>query len=98
MEDWMREEYLKGGYALVYTPHVFRVNLWKTSGHEGYYAQNVFIPMKLDDADYRLKPMNCPGHILIFQDTLRSYHALPVQYDVLRTFYRYNISHVHPCH
>src|SRR5438105_1607640 len=46
MEDWMREEYLKRGYALVYTPHVFRVNLWQTSGHEGYYAQNMFTPME----------------------------------------------------
>ena len=53
MEDWMREEYLKRGYSLVYTPHVFRVNLWKTCGHEGYYAQNMFTPMELDDAEYR---------------------------------------------
>ena len=61
MEDWMRDEYLKRGYSLVYTPHVFRVNLWKTSGHEGHYAQNMFTPMELDDAEYRIKPMNCPG-------------------------------------
>ena len=67
MEDWMRDEYLKRGYSLVYTPHVARVDLWKTSGHEGYYAQNMFTPMELDDADYRMKPMNCPFHILIYQ-------------------------------
>src|SRR5437016_2835982 len=79
MEDWMREEYLKRGYSLVYTPHVFRVNLWQTSGHEGYYAQNMFTPMELDDADYRIKPMNCPGHILIYHDSLRSYRDLPVR-------------------
>ncbi len=94
MEDWMREEYLKRGYSLVYTPHAFRVNLWQTSGHEGYYAQNMFTPMKLDDADYRLKPMNCPGHILIYRDTLRSYRDLPVRLGELGTVYRYERSGV----
>ncbi|HMF91205.1 MAG TPA: threonine--tRNA ligase, partial [Candidatus Angelobacter sp.] len=94
MEDWMREEYLKRGYHLVYTPHVFRVNLWKTSGHEGYYAQNMFTPMELDDADYRIKPMNCPGHILIYQNTLRSYRDLPQRYGELGTVYRYERSGV----
>ncbi|HEY6352343.1 MAG TPA: threonine--tRNA ligase [Candidatus Angelobacter sp.] len=94
MEDWMRDEYLKRGYSLVYTPHVFRVNLWKTSGHEGYYAQNMFTPMELDDADYRLKPMNCPGHILIYQDSLRSYRDLPVRLGELGTVYRYERSGV----
>src|SRR5215467_12847198 len=63
MEDWMRDEYLKRGYSLVYTPHVMRKQLWQTSGHEGYYSQNMFDVMELDDAEYRLKPMNCPGHI-----------------------------------
>jgi threonyl-tRNA synthetase len=94
MEDWMREEYLKRGYHLVYTPHLFRVNLWKTSGHEGYYAQNMFTPMELDDADYRVKPMNCPGHILIYQDSLRSYRELPQRYGELGTVYRYERSGV----
>jgi threonyl-tRNA synthetase len=94
MEDWMREEYLKRGYHLVYTPHIFRVNLWKTSGHEGYYAQNMFTPMELDDADYRVKPMNCPGHILIYQNTLRSYRDLPQRYGELGTVYRYERSGV----
>ncbi|HEX7286947.1 MAG TPA: threonine--tRNA ligase [Candidatus Angelobacter sp.] len=94
MEDWMRDEYLRRGYALVYTPHAFRVNLWKTSGHEGYYAQNMFTPMELDDADYRMKPMNCPGHILIYQNTLRSYRDLPQRYGELGTVYRYERSGV----
>ena len=61
MEDWMREQYLKRGYSLVYTPHVARRQLFYTSGHEGYYSQNMFDAMELDDAEYRLKPMNCPG-------------------------------------
>ncbi|HEY6253232.1 MAG TPA: threonine--tRNA ligase [Candidatus Angelobacter sp.] len=94
MEDWMRDEYLRRGYSLVYTPHVFRVNLWKTSGHEGYYAQNMFTPMELDDADYRIKPMNCPGHILIYQDSLRSYRDLPMRLGELGTCYRYERSGV----
>src|SRR5947209_6257694 len=94
MEDWMRDEYLRRDYSLVYTPHIFRVNLWKTSGHEGYYAQNMFTPMELDDADYRVKPMNCPGHILIYADALRSYRDLPVRPGELGTVYRYERSGV----
>lgn len=94
MEDWMRDEYLKRGYHLVYTPHVARVDLWKTSGHEGYYAQNMFTPMELDDANYRMKPMNCPFHILIYADTLRSYRDLPIRLGELGTVYRYERSGV----
>jgi threonyl-tRNA synthetase len=94
MEDWMRNEYLKRGYSLVFTPHVMRVDLWKTSGHEGYYVQNMFTPMELDDANYRMKPMNCPGHILIYRDTLRSYRDLPIRFGELGTVYRYERSGV----
>src|ERR671923_2296620 len=94
MEDWMRDEYIKRGYSLVYTPHVARVDLWKTSGHEGFYAQNMFTPMELDDADYRVKPMNCPFHILIYKDSLHSYRDLPVRFGELGTVYRYERSGV----
>ena len=94
MEDWMREEYLKRGYSLVHTPHVARRQLWQTSGHEGYYAQNMFDVMELDDAEYRMKPMNCPFHILIYKDTLRSYRDLPVRLGELGTVYRYERSGV----
>src|SRR6266446_2790419 len=94
MEDWMREEYLKRGYSLVYTPHVSRRQLFFTSGHEGYYAQNMFDAMELDDAEYRLKPMNCPGHILIYKDSLKSYRDLPVRLGELGTVYRYERSGV----
>jgi threonyl-tRNA synthetase len=94
MEDWMRNEYLKRGYSLVSTPHVARVDLWKTSGHEGYYAQNMFTPMDLDDADYRMKPMNCPFHVLIYKDSLKSYRDLPVRLGELGTVYRYERSGV----
>ncbi len=94
MEDWMREEYLKRGYSLVHTPHVARRQLWQTSGHEGYYSQNMFDVMELDDAEYRMKPMNCPFHILIYKDTLRSYRDLPVRLGELGTVYRYERSGV----
>jgi threonyl-tRNA synthetase len=94
MEDWMRAEYLKRGYSLVFTPHVMRTDLWKTSGHAGYYAQNMFTPMELDDAEYQLKPMNCPGHILIYQNTLRSYRDLPIRLGEFGSVYRYERSGV----
>ncbi len=92
MEDWMREECIRRGYDLVYTPHVMRRELWKTSGHEGHYAQNMYAPMELDDAEYRLKPMNCPGHILIYKNSPKSYRDLPVRYAELGNVYRYERS------
>jgi threonyl-tRNA synthetase len=94
MEDWMREQYLKRGYSLVYTPHVMRTDLWKVSGHTNFYAENMFVPMELDDAEYRLKPMNCPGHILIYADRQKSYRDLPVRLGELGTVYRYERSGV----
>ena len=92
MEDWMREECIRRGYDLVVTPHVMRTELWKTSGHEGFYSQNMFTPMELDDADYRLKPMNCPGHILIYKNSPKSYRDLPVRLAELGNVYRYERS------
>jgi len=92
MEDWMREECLRRGYSLVYTPHVAKVNLWQTSGHEGFYAANMFTPMELDDANYRLKPMNCPFHILIYKNSPKSYRDLPVRLAELGNVYRYERS------
>jgi threonyl-tRNA synthetase len=68
--------------------------LWQTSGHEGYYAQNMFDVMELDDAEYRMKPMNCPFHILIYKDSLKSYRDLPVRLGELGTVYRYERSGV----
>jgi threonyl-tRNA synthetase len=92
MEDWMREECIARGYSLVYTPHVMRRELWKISGHEGFYAGNMYTPMELDDAEYRLKPMNCPGHILIYKNSPKSYRDLPVRYAELGNVYRYERS------
>ena len=92
MEDWMRDECLRRGYALVYTPHIMRRELWKISGHEGFYSENMYPPMELDDAEYRLKPMNCPGHILIYKSTPKSYRDLPQRYAELGNVYRYERS------
>jgi threonyl-tRNA synthetase len=94
IEDWMRDQYLARGYALVYTPHVMRRDLWKVSGHANFYSDNMFKPMELDDAEYQLKPMNCPGHILIYKDKLHSYRDLPVRLGELGTVYRYERSGV----
>jgi threonyl-tRNA synthetase len=69
-----------------------RRDLWKISGHEGFYAGNMYTPMELDDAEYRLKPMNCPGHILIYKNSPRSYRDLPVRLAELGNVYRYERS------
>jgi threonyl-tRNA synthetase len=94
IEDWMRDQYIKRGYSLVYTPHVMRAELWKTSGHYNFYGDNMFTRMELDDAEYQLKPMNCPGHILIYRDKPHSYRDLPVRLGELGTVYRYERSGV----
>lgn len=92
IEDWMRDQYLLRGYSLVYTPHIARSDLWKTSGHYDFYSDNMFTSMPLDDAEYQLRPMNCPFHILIYRDRLRSYRELPVRLGELGTVYRYEKS------
>src|SRR6202790_2645475 len=94
IEDWMRTQYLARGYSLVYTPHVARRELYKVSGHANFYSDNMFTPMELDDAEYQLKPMNCPGHILIYADKPHSYRDLPVRLGELGTVYRYERSGV----
>jgi threonyl-tRNA synthetase len=92
MEDWMREECIRRGYSMVFTPHIMRRELWKISGHEAVYAENMYPPMELDDAEYRLKPMNCPGHILIYKNSPKSYRDLPQRYAELGNVYRYERS------
>ncbi len=94
MEDWSREEHLRRNYDLVFTPHVMRLDLWKTSGHTNFYRENMFSPMKVEEAEYQLKPMNCPGHILIYQSRLRSYRDLPMRLAELGTVYRFERSGV----
>jgi threonyl-tRNA synthetase len=94
MEDWLRDELLRRGYDLVVTPHIMRLDLWKTSGHAGFYRENMFGPIEVEKTDYQLKPMNCPGHILIYKSRLRSYRELPVRLAELGTVYRYERSGV----
>jgi threonyl-tRNA synthetase len=94
MEDWLREELLRRGYQLVFTPHIMRLDLWKTSGHTSFYRDSMFGPMEVEKASYQLKPMNCPGHILIYKSRLRSYRELPIRLAELGTVYRYERSGV----
>ncbi len=94
MENWLRSELEKRGYDIVYTPHIMLRELWKTSGHAGFYAANMFGPIEVEKAEYQLKPMNCPGHILIYKSHLRSYRELPVRFAELGTVYRYERSGV----
>src|SRR5205809_1471277 len=94
VEGWLRDELQKRGYDLVYTPHIMRLDLWKTSGHTDFYRDNMFGAVEVEKADYQLKPMNCPGHILIYKSRLRSYRDLPVRLAELGTVYRYERSGV----
>src|ERR1700724_3093399 len=94
MEDWLRDELLRRGYDLVVTPHIMKLDLWKTSGHTGFYRENMFGPVEVEKTDYQLKPMNCPGHILIYKAKLKSYRDLPVRLAELGTVYRYERSGV----
>ena len=96
MEDWIRAETLKRGYQPVYTPHIAKEDLWQISGHLENYAELMYPGMDLDDgaAAYRLKPMNCPFHILAFTSRTRSYRELPIRISELGTVYRYERSGV----
>lgn len=89
IENFWREQHIRDGYDLVYSPHTARLDLWKTSGHIDYYRENMFPAMKLEGSEYQLKPMNCPYHIMIYQSHLRSYRDLPIRYGELGTVYRY---------
>ena len=94
IEDFWKEEHLKRGYEIVYTPHIFKVGLWKTSGHWEMYRENLYSPMDVDGQDYIIKPMNCPGHILMYKTRMRSYRELPMRWAELGTVYRYERSGV----
>lgn len=92
IETFWREEHYKRGYELVYIPHLLRENLFRQSGHLENYKENMYSPMDIDGIDYYAKPMNCPGHILIFKTQLHSYRDLPIRYAELGTVYRYERS------
>jgi len=94
IEDFWRSEHLKNGYDLLYTPHIGKGWLWETSGHLGFYKQNMYAPLSIDDVDYFLKPMNCPFHLMIYKNQQRSYRDLPLRWAELGTVYRYEKSGV----
>ncbi len=94
IEDFWREEHLKRGYQLVYTPHIAAENLWKRSGHLDYFRELMYPSLRMDERDYLLKPMNCPFHIKIYGQKIRSYRELPLRYAELGTVYRYERSGV----
>ncbi len=94
IENFWREQHIKNGYELVYSPHVARLDLWKTSGHVDYYRENMYAPMAVESSEYQLKPMNCPFHIMVYKSHLRSYRDLPLRYGELGTVYRYERSGV----
>ncbi|MCX5702728.1 MAG: threonine--tRNA ligase [Candidatus Omnitrophica bacterium] len=88
IEDYEKTEHLKRGYQMVITPHIMEARLWQTSGHYEYYRENMYT-LKVDDKEFVLKPMNCPGHMLIYKSKGRSYRDLPLRLFELGTVYRY---------
>jgi threonyl-tRNA synthetase len=94
MEDYWRDQHLQGGYDLVYSPHIAKLDLWKTSGHTEYYKDGMYSPIDIENVQYQLKPMNCPFHITIYQNKLRSYRELPFRFAELGTVYRFERSGV----
>jgi threonyl-tRNA synthetase len=94
IEDWLKDYLGKNGYDFVYTPHVARIDLWKTSGHLDFYKENMYPPMELENQEFLLKPMNCPGHILIYKSGLHSYRELPIRLAEFGTVYRFERSGV----
>ena len=94
IEDFWKDEHIKRGYDIIYTPHIAKLDLWKTSGHWEFYREYMYSPMDVEEKEYIIKPMNCLGHILIYQTRLRSYRELPLRYAELGTVYRYERSGV----
>ncbi len=94
LENYLKDLCQKGGYDFVYSPHVGHLNLWNTSGHTSFYAENMFRPIEVEDEMYQLKPMNCPFHVLIYRSQMRSFRDLPLRFAELGTVYRYERSGV----
>ena len=94
VEEFWRQEHLKWGYELVFSPHIGRGWLWETSGHLRFYKENMYAPLTIDEQEYYLKPMNCPFHIAMYKSRTRSYRELPLRWAELGTVYRYERSGV----
>lgn len=93
-ERYWEDQHIKNGYDFVYTPHIGKADLWEKSGHLGFYAENMYAPIEIEDQKYYLKPMNCPFHIEIYKSDIRSYRDLPIRYAEKGTVYRYERSGV----
>src|SRR5712691_7068461 len=94
MEDYWRDEHYRDGYDLVFTPHIAKLDLWKTSGHTEYYKANMYAPIDIEGVQYQLKPMNCPFHLTIYKNRMHSYRELPLRFAELGTVYRFERSGV----
>lgn len=94
MDNFWSEEHEKAGYEFVYTPHIGKATLWETSGHLGFYKDNMYAPIEIEGQQYFLKPMNCPFHVHIYKSRLRSYRDLPMRSAEMGTVYRYERSGV----
>ncbi len=94
IEDFWRQEHLRAGYKILYTPHIAKLDLWQKSGHWDFYRDNMYSPMEVEGAQYEIKPMNCPFHIAIYKSSLHSYREMPIRYAELGTVYRYERSGV----
>lgn len=92
IETYWKDLHLARGYELLYSPHVAKQELWKTSGHSDFYSENMYQPIKVEEEMYQLKPMNCPFHIVVYQDGYYSYKDLPIRWAELGTVYRYERS------
>ena len=92
VESYWKEMHLARGYDLVYSPHVAKLDLWKTSGHFDFYKESMFDAITIEEENYQLKPMNCPGHVLMYKDGYYSYRDLPLRWAELGTVYRYERS------
>jgi len=94
IENFWLEEHHRGGYQILYTPHMAKLDLWKKTGHLDFYSENMYSPMEIEGLEYEIKPMNCPFHVSVFKSHLRSYRDLPLRYAELGTVYRYERSGV----
>jgi threonyl-tRNA synthetase len=94
VENFWSAEHEANGYDFVYTPHIGKAHLWETSGHLGFYKENMYSPLEIDGQQYYLKPMNCPFHLYIYKSSMRSYRDLPLRYAEEGTVYRYERSGV----
>jgi len=94
IEEFWYSEHYKRGYNVVYTPHIARIQQWETSGHLSFYKENMYSPMDVEGVNYIIKPMNCPFHLMIYKNRLRSYRELPLRWAEMGTVYRYERSGV----